>query len=205
MISTSLTINAEMRGYVGKSSSRRLRHNNKIPAVIYSKNESICVALDLKYGSSIFNLLSSGGNLMSLQVNGTIFNVIVKHIHKHPYKSEILHFDFQKVEMSDYVKVNVSFRFLNEVNSIGMKNGGVLIKQILSAHVICKVSKIPVFLDVDILNLNLNQSIYLSDILLPEDVKLALLQSRNKLKYLIASVGASKVSHSRDDSSSIKK
>lgn len=198
MVSSSLVINAEIRNLVGKADSRKFRRAGKIPAVVYFKGESFCINLDFKYGLIILKLLSVGNTLLKLNVKDSIFYVLIKHVHMHPYKIEVLHFDFQKVEISDYVTTDVKFRFINDAISPGIKSGGVLIKQILSTKVFCKVCDIPSFINIDLANLNVNQSIYLSDLVLSNDIKLSLLKHEIVKKQIIASIGSSKVSQVKE-------
>lgn len=182
-----MDIVAEMRNDFGKNFNLKLRKNLKVPAVIYFSGVSIPIFFDLLYSKNILSDFYSGKNLFNIFVNDKKYSVMLKDFYKHPYKDSVLHFDFQKIELMDNVKTKLFFKFIGEKNSLGVKHGGFLIKHRLSIDVECVVSNLPSFIEVDVTELSLNKSIFLSDLSLPVFIKIPLV-SRFKGKILIASI-----------------
>jgi large subunit ribosomal protein L25 len=182
-----MDIVAEIRTDVGKSCNLKLRKNLKVPAVIYFSGLSIPIFFDDIYSKDIINNFNLGKNFFDIFVGEKKYSVILKDFYKHPYKNFVLHFDFQKVELNDVVRTKVFFKFVGEKNSIGIKYGGFLIKHRLSIDIECIRSKIPNFIEVDVTELNVNKSIFLSDLSIPDFINIPLL-NRFKGKVLIVSV-----------------
>lgn len=187
-----MDIVAEIRKFVGKRNTNRLRCSGKIPAVIYSSNMSINICFDVGYVNSILGSFYNGTSLFKISVNTDVFLVLLKDFYKHPFKNTVLHFDFQKVEQNDVVNTKVFFKFIGEKNSIGIKQGGFLIKNKMHLNVRCLVSKIPDFITVDISNLNINTSLFLNDLIIPDFISVPAL-SKSCGKILIASLVGSRV------------
>ena len=136
--------------------------------------------------------------------NGENFFVIIKSFLKHPFKNEILHFDFQKVENDEYVVVNIPFNFIGEKDSIGIKQGGYLVKYMNFVKVKSLVKHIPDHIDVDVSNLNVNSSIFLNELKINSNFIFIQLFKNNSSNLLIASVVGSRVDTSKEKES-IKK
>ncbi|HIH2762930.1 MAG TPA: 50S ribosomal protein L25 [Candidatus Azoamicus sp.] len=182
-----MDIVAEIRTEVGKNCNLKLRKKLKVPAVIYFSGLSIPIFFDNLYSKDIVNNFNLGRNFFSILVGDKKYSVILKDFYKHPYKDVILHFDFQKVELSDVINTKVFFKFIGEKNSVGVKHGGFLIKHKLFIDIKCISSKMPNFIEVDVTNLSVNKSIFLSDLLIPNFITIPLL-NRFKGKVLIASI-----------------
>jgi len=189
------------RKSVGTPDSRRLRLRNIIPAVMYSYGVSVSISIDLKKALNMLKLMSSEVFFIKLKIDDTINDVIIKEVVKHPYKNTILHIDFQKVKASDYLNIRVPILFVGDKESSGIKSGGVLMKYLKNVKIKCKASDLPSSLTADISNLALNDIIYLSDIKLPEGVKLKLFDKSSKQKYAVASIIVSKVAQSKESDS----
>lgn len=191
---SSVSILLSKRIDIGSHSSCQLRKNNKIPAILYSNKISLPVFLDKKDSVLILKMISCGFNLIKLKLEDEEFLVVVKDIQEHVYKSDILHFDFQKVELSDRVFLKVFLKFCGEKNSPGIKQGGFLIKQMSSVFIKCLVSDIPDYIYVDLSNLDVNQSMFLSDIVLPKNICIPVLERKKKVNCLVASIIAARKS-----------
>lgn len=182
-----MDIVAEIRTEVGKNCNLKLRKKLKVPAVIYFSGLSIPIFFDNLYSKDIVNNFNLGRNFFSILVGDKKYSVILKDFYKHPYKDVILHFDFQKVELSDVINTKVFFKFVGEKNSVGVKHGGFLIKHKLFIDIKCISSNMPNFIEVDVTNLGVNKSIFLSDLFIPDFITIPLL-NRFKGKVLIASI-----------------
>lgn len=182
-----MDIIAEIRTDVGKNCNSKLRKKLKVPAVIYFSGLSIPIFFDDFYSIDIINNFNLGKNFFDILIGDKKYSVILKDFYKHPYKNCVLHFDFQKVELNDVINTKVFFKFIGEKNSIGIKHGGFLIKHRLSLDIKCVRSKMPNFIEVNITDLGVNKSVFLSDLLIPDFITIPLL-TRFKGKVLIASI-----------------
>lgn len=182
------SFNAYSRNKTGRVHNNFLRENDKIPCIIYGLNFLEKVYVFKKDIDIILDKYKNGNVLFNCTFNDNNFLVLVKEIQKHSYKNSVLHMDFNRVSDLDYVKANVLLKFVGVKDSIGLKNGGVLIKYMSSVLLKCKVSDIPSFIEVDISNINTNQSVFLYDLLKNKSNFLFL----NKANTLIASISGSR-------------
>ena len=192
------------RKNTGKKINIKLRTENKIPSVIYKNKFSASVFFDKVQVLNLINIFFSGKKLVMANLNGESFFVIIKSFLKHPFKNEILHFDFQKVEDNDYVTADIPFNFVGEKDSIGIKQGGYLVKYMNFVKVKSLVKNIPDYIDVDVSNLNVNRSIFLNELKINSNFKFIQLFKKNSSNLLIASIVGSRVDTSKEKES-IKK
>ena len=187
-------IDASIRDSIGTLNSRRLRKDGMLPSVLYSKGISMPIMINSKVIMNVLKLMSNCIGIIKLRIGNDLNNVVIKNILKHPFKFTILHIDFQKIEEEDYLKIKVPFLFVGEKDSLGIRSGGILMKQMVNLNISGKVKDIPNYLTIDVSQLNLNESIYLSDIIIPKGIKVILLNKVGNQKHLIVSVIVSKLS-----------
>ena len=109
-------------------------------------------------------------------------SVLLKEVQFHPWRKEVLHVDFQVVSKDKEINVSVPIHFINEDKCIGVKQGGGLISHILNElEIICLPKDLPEFIEVDLENLELGNSIHISQISLPKGVKSLLSQKTVKI------------------------
>lgn len=182
-----MDIVAEKRTDIGKKYNLKLRAKSKIPAVIYFSGSSIPIFFDYSYIKDIISNFYNGNNFFDILVSDKKYSVILKDFYKHPCKDQFLHLDFQKVESNELVKTKIFFKFTGEKNSLGIKHGGFLIKHRLYILVKCLKSNIPNFIEIDVTNLGVNKSIFLSDLCISDFLSIPIL-NKFKGKVLIASI-----------------
>lgn len=156
----------------GKSSSRGLRTKKLVPGIVYGRSQkATCVVADSKaivrfntskYENAIYKFQSEDKEL-----NGV--SALMREVTVHPVTRYPMHVDFYAVDPSQKVKVFVEVRFTGK--PIGLSQGGVFTIVSRTLQVECKVSDIPEFINADISNLNVNDSLHLSDLKLPEGIK----------------------------------
>ncbi len=186
---SSFIIESYIRDGFGKRYCYKLRNTKKTPGIIYGRGVSIPVYLDENDLKKIYN---SDSNIISVRVNSDVFTVIVKDIMVHPYKKMFLHFDFQKIFNDDYIDIKIPINVIGSDDSVGIKSGGVLIKHVSYLKVKSNVDNIPKFLDIDISNLSLNKTLYLSDICFPKNLIVSSLSKVSNNIYPIVSIVQSK-------------
>lgn len=175
-MTSSVILEAEVRADLGRGASRRLRRlENKVPAVIYGGGKKP-VSLHLMHNKVVKALESESiySSVFNISVNGKNEHVILKDLQRHPYKSIIMHMDFQRVSAQDVLVKMIPLHFIHEQEAAGVKEGGIVNHTMTQVEVRCKAKDLPEFVEVDLLNLALNGVIHLSDIKLPKGVELAL-------------------------------
>jgi len=170
------TINAELRDETGKGASRRLRHEGKIPAILYG-NDKKSQSLTLDHDEIIHHLENDSfySQILSLIANGKRQRAILRDIQRHPFKPKIMHMDFQRINSKVKLTTSIPFHFINDDTCVGFKAGGIISHQINELEVTCLPSDLPEYIEVDIAALDIGDSFYLSEINLPEGVESLLL------------------------------
>lgn len=173
----SINIKAVQRDVKGTSASRRLRREGKVPGVVYGgENPAITLEFDHKELFMEFRHEAFHASILSLEVDGKKEDVLLRDYQLHPVRNTIQHVDFQRVSATQKIHVKVPFHFINADTCPGVKTGGGIVGHILNeAEVSCLPKELPEFIEVDLGNLELGESIHLSEIKLPDNVEFVLL------------------------------
>jgi large subunit ribosomal protein L25 len=172
---SAITLEAEPRTDKGKGASRRLRRlENKVPGVLYGGDKE-AQAIHLLHNKVMKALETESiySSIFDLKVNGKVERVILKDLQRHPYKPVILHMDLQRVSAKDILVKMVPLHFINEEESQGVKEGGVVNHTMVHVEVRCQAQHLPEFIEVDLAGMQLDDVVHLSNLKLPKDVKLA--------------------------------
>ena len=163
---------AEIREDAGKGSSRRLRREGKVPAIIYGAGRPPR-ALTFDHNRVIQQLENESfySSILNIKVGDKSQAAIVKDIQRHPARPFIMHMDFQRVVEDQEIRMNVPIHLVGADVAIGVKQGGGTVSQMRNdVEVVCLPKHLPEYLDLDISELELDGLMYLSDIVLPEGV-----------------------------------
>ena len=173
MSSEEFELSASVRTDLGKGASRRLRRlNNEIPAVLYG-GEKKPVSLTIAHKDIAKALENEAffSHIITLNIDSKKEKVVIKALQRHPAKPFIMHADFQRVSMDKELHVKVPIHFINEDRCVGVKLGGGIIQRTLNEiEVTCLPKDLPEYIEVDMLEVDLNGSVHLSEITLPEGV-----------------------------------
>lgn len=191
---------------VGKGASRRLRRRGMVPGIIYGGHDP---AIQVMVAQNVLNKKleeeSFYSHIITLDIDGQIVQGLLKDLQRHPFKPMIMHFDFQRITGDDTIHRHVPLHFINEDIAVGVKmGGGTLFHQLKDVEIVCKVSSLPEFIEVDVANLAAGHSLHLSDLVLPEGVVLpglALGPDHDLLVVSIQTVRAQAEVASSDESS----
>ena len=174
-MSDDIIVNATSRSVFGKGASRRLRRDNMVPGIIYGDGKEPQPIL-LKANEVFKHLENEAFYSQLLQVSvdgGEPARSILKDVQRHPFKMQVLHMDFMRVVAGADLQVSVPLHFINEDVCVGVKTGGGIIShndnEVLIA---CRPRDIPENIEVDMASLNIGESINLSQLALPEGVRL---------------------------------
>jgi len=182
-------INAEIREDVGKGASRRLRHQGKVPAVIYG-GKTKPATLTLEHGPIIHAAEQESfyASILEIQVaDGRKQQVIVRDVHHHPYKAQIMHLDFMRVSAKELLRMSVPIHFTGEDESEASKSSGVIIQHLVTEVEISALpANLPEYLEVDLSGLEDGGVVMLTDIKLPEGVEILALAGDGDEETMIA-------------------
>src|SRR5579859_6194958 len=174
IMKTSFELVAEFREMQGKGASRRLRHEGKVPAILYG-GHSDAKALSLSHQKLLIMLDNERfySTILSLKVGDQTQAAILKDVQRHPFKNAIVHVDFQRVEDNEKIRISIPLHFVGAAVSPGVKSqGGIVSHMRNEAEVSCLPKDLPEFIEVDISGLSLNESIHLSQLKIPPGVVL---------------------------------
>ena len=170
----SFTIGADFREMQGKGASRRLRHEGKVPAILYG-GHSEARKLTLSHQKLLIMLDNERfySTILSLKVGDQTQAAILKDVQRHPFKNAIVHIDFQRVEDNQKIRINIPLHFVGAAVSPGVKSqGGIVSHMRNEVEVSCLPKDLPEFVEVDLSGLSINESIHLSQLKLPDGVEL---------------------------------
>ena len=194
-MSEQVNLNAEAREIDGKSASRKLRNAGSVPAVIYGgENDPIKVSILEKDITKASEVPGFTTQILKITVSGEEQSVIVKELQRHPATQRVLHADLQRVNPDTKISITVPVRFINEDICIGVKtHGGAIARLINNIDISCLASNLPEFLEVDIAELDVGDSIFLSGLNLPDGVEIPSLALGDDRDQAVVSVTEAKV------------
>ncbi len=174
----SYELNATLRGDKGKGASRRLRHANTFPGIVYGGDKDpVSITLlqkDVKHKLPDESFYSQ---VLSLSIEGKAEDVLLRDIQHHPYKMEVMHMDFIRVDANKVVHVYSQLHFIGEDESPGVKTeDGVINHVVTEVEVECLPKDIPDFIEIDLSEMHVGDVIHLTDLNLPEGVEILALK-----------------------------
>ena len=173
-MSDQLEIAATPRNDLGKGASRRLRRNgDTIPAIIYGAGrDPQPLAIIRKDLEKCLENEAFFSQVIDVKVGNDVQKAILKDLQRHPSKERVMHADFLRTDAKVALKVNIPIHFVNEESCRGVRlEGGVIEHQALEIEVLCLPSAIPEYVEVDMAEVGLGDSLHLSDVPLPEGVE----------------------------------
>jgi len=191
----SLVLNATLRDDMGKGASRRLRHANLLPAIVYGAGKDpMSITLQQKDVQHELPNEHFYSQVLSLVIEGNAEDVLLRDIQHHPYKQEVMHMDFIRVKQDEVVHVHSPLHFVGEDVSPGVKSeGGVISHVIMEVELECLPKNIPEFIEVDLSGMHVGDIIHLSDLKLPEGVEILALKHGEDNDSTVASMHVRKV------------
>ncbi|MFI4955795.1 MAG: 50S ribosomal protein L25/general stress protein Ctc [Gammaproteobacteria bacterium] len=164
-------IEAQVRADAGRGASRRLRHEGRIPAIVYGADVA-AVSLTLEHKEVMKHLEHEGfySHILALKINGKKEDVVLKDVQRHPFKPRVLHMDFLRVKANEPILLHVPLHFVGETDSPAAKNGGVFTHVMMNVEVKCLPRDLPEFIEVNVSGLEIDKAIHLSELKLPKGV-----------------------------------
>jgi large subunit ribosomal protein L25 len=199
-MSLDFTLSAELRSDYGKGASRRLRRAERLPGIIYGGGGNP-TPISLSHNEVLNNLQHEAffSHILTLDVAGSKEQAIIKDVQRHPYKHQILHMDFLRVLANEAITVQVPLHFVGEDECPGVKLEGGSINHIeVDMAISCLPGDLPEFIEVDLSQLKLGESVHLSDIKLPNGVTSVDLTHGEDHDRAVAAVHATRASKEDD-------
>jgi large subunit ribosomal protein L25 len=165
---------ADIREDQGKGASRRLRHEAKVPAIIYGAGRPPR-ALVFDHNRVIQQLENESfySSVLNIKVGEKSQAAILKDVQRHPAKPIVMHMDFQRIVADQEIKMSVPLHFIGEDIAPGVKQGGGAVSHLMNeVDIVCLPKHLPEFIDVDVSELELDAMLSLSDLKLPEGVSI---------------------------------
>jgi len=156
----------------GTGASRRLRISGKVPGIVFGAGEPATIEID---HNALFHALKKEAfhsTILEMELNGTVSQVLLRDFQMHPYKPQVLHADFQRVDGTTKITKKVPLHFIGEDVSPAVKTDHCTVNHVITELLItCLAQQLPEFIEVDLSGLTLGHSLHINDIKLPAGIK----------------------------------
>ncbi|MEO7761709.1 MAG: 50S ribosomal protein L25/general stress protein Ctc [Betaproteobacteria bacterium] len=176
------------RGTQGSGASRRLRHGGKVPGIVYGGGNPANIELD---HNALFHALKNEkfhSSILTMKLDGKSDRVLLRDVQRHPYKPQVMHVDFQRIDENKPIHMRVPLHFINGENSPAVKLSSAIISHVLSElDVNCLPKNLPEYIEVDLAELTAGHAVHASDLKLPDGVT-AVIKGQNKNPVVASAV-----------------
>ena len=189
-MSEQVSLAASERQSEGKSANRNLRRSGYIPGVLYGgKDEPKKISIMEKDIVKATEIAGFATQILQISMDGKDVDVVVKEIQRHPATSRVLHADFMRVDPDSKITLVVPIRTLNDESCIGVKVGGGQVNHLINdIEISCLASNLPEQLEIDVQEMDIGDTVSLSEIKLPEGVEITILQQDEDRDQAVVSV-----------------
>src|SRR3990167_558742 len=165
---------ATHRSTTGKRAARELRRAKKVPGIVYGADEAPeTITLELKDLMKALNQTSVYSHILTLLIDGKPQKVVLKALERHHLKPEVTHIDFLRIKAGEAIIMRVPLHFIGEETCPGVKDQGGIVSHLMKdIEVKCLPEHLPEYIEVNVSKANLDESIHLSQIKLPNGVEL---------------------------------
>lgn len=193
-----LTLEAEVRTDLGKGASRRLRHADKVPAILYGENkESVSLTLAHKDVFRAQQEETFYTQVLTLNIAGEPVECLIKDMQRHPFKQLVMHLDFIRIDANHVVHAKTAIHFINEDEAA--KSGANIAHHMNEIAITCLPKDLPEFITIDLAGLKLGQTLHLSDVTFPAGVTSDELAKGEEHDLAVVSAKAPKAAKVVDD------
>ena len=156
----------------GRGASRRMRRTGKAPGIVYG-GAAAPQPIELDH-NALFHALRNEAfhaSILTMKLDGAATKVLLRDVQMHPFKNEILHVDFQRIDENKKIQMKVPLHFVNAEESPAVKLSGAIVSHIATELAIsCLPKDLPEFIEVDLSTLEAGKSIHVSQVKLPAGV-----------------------------------
>jgi large subunit ribosomal protein L25 len=163
---------AYARTLQGTGASRRLRIAGKVPGIVFGAGEPANIELD--HNALYFALKKEAfhSSILEMELGGAKQKVLLRDFQMHPWKQQVLHVDFQRVDETTRLRKKVPLHFSGEEESVAVKTDKCLVNHVRTEiEIECLANQLPEFIAVDLSSLVKGTTLHISDIAMPEGIK----------------------------------
>ncbi len=169
-----IEINATTRKAQGTGASRRLRNTGRVPGVLYGAGDVNLIELDHNELYHKLRAEAFHASILTLNLEGKKESVQLRDFVMHPFRQQVQHIDFQRVDAKKKMHIKLPLHFVNADIAPGVKDGGGKISHVMTdLDITCLPADLPAFIEVDLSHLALGHSIHVADLKLPKGVEAA--------------------------------
>jgi large subunit ribosomal protein L25 len=175
----------------GTGASRRLRISGRTPGIVYGgTGEPLLIELD---HNALFHAIKKEAfhsSILEMELGGAVHKVLLRDLQMHPFKPQVQHVDFQRVEATTRMTVKVPLHYSGEENSPAVKAEKCLVNHVVTELTVsCLPADIPEFIAVDLSGLRKGHSLHINDITLPKGVKPVTKGQANPVLVSVSAIG----------------
>lgn len=164
---------AQPRAALGTNASRRLRRTGNIPAILYGGDrDATPIMVEENRIKKQLENEAFAAHVLTVKVGEAESQAVLKSVHRDPATERVLHMDFQRISASSEIHMHVPLHFRNEEVSAGKKAGGIVTHLLVEIEVGCLPKDLPEYIEVDMAVLDVGESVHLSELVLPEGVRI---------------------------------
>ncbi|MDB5753527.1 MAG: ribosomal protein L25/ral stress protein Ctc [Ramlibacter sp.] len=161
------------RAKQGTGASRRLRNVGKTPGIVYGgEGQPLVIELD---HNALFHALKKEAfhsSILEMDLGGTVSKVLLRDVQYHPYRQEVQHVDFQRVDANTRLHMKVPLHYKGAEESPAVKVDHCMVNPVINElDVSCLPTDLPEFIEIDLSGLKKGGSLHLNDVKLPKGVK----------------------------------
>jgi large subunit ribosomal protein L25 len=177
-----IEVTAFPRAQQGSGASRRLRLTGRVPGIVYGADKA-AQNVEVEHKALLRNLGLEAfhASILDMNLNGEKFQALLRDYQMHPWKKQVVHVDFQRVDKNRKIHMRVPLHFVNAEIAPGVKTGGGVVQHTMNAiDIQCLPDDLPGFIEVDLKGMELHQSLHVMELALPKGVEpIAKLQHEN--------------------------
>ena len=171
-MASNIEFTAFPRATEGRAASRRLRRTGKAPGIVYG-GTAAPTPIELDHNALVHALRNEAfhSSILTMKLNGGSTQVLLRDVQMHPFRHEVLHIDFQRIDANRRIHMKVPLHFVNEHVSPAVKEQGAVVSHVMTElDIVCLPKDLPEFIEVDLSALDTGHSLHVSGVALPAGV-----------------------------------
>ncbi len=194
---------AFVRTTEGRGASRRMRRAGKAPGIVYGGTvKPTPIELD---HNALFHALRNEAfhsSILTMKLDGGATKVLLRDVQMHPFRNEVLHVDFQRIDENRKIHMKVPLHFVNAEMSPAVKLSAAIVSHVTTdVEVACLPKDLPEFIDVDLSALEVGHSIHVSALKLPHGVTVV---TRGKIDAVVATAVVPRAASEAEEVSAVE-
>jgi large subunit ribosomal protein L25 len=183
------------RAKQGTGASRRLRNTGRAPGIVYGgEGQPQLIELD---HNALFHALKKEAfhsTILDMELGGKDGKVLLRDVQMHPYKQQILHIDFQRVDARTKLHMKVPLHYTKAEESQAVKFDNCVVNHVMSElDISCLPADLPEYIEVDLSGMKKGMSLHLNDITLPKGVTAVTRGKPNPVLVSVVTIGGEEV------------